>query len=81
MRDFLTVLCQIYFTKAYIIHFLMNIMNNIHFISIPEGELEAANLGRGYIQNYPRKQKMPSWRGLRKIFLINKNAPRWMGRV
>ena len=59
MRDFLTVLCQIYFTIVYIIHFLVNIMNNIHFISIPEGELEGANLGRGYIQNYPQKQKTP----------------------
>ena len=59
MRDYLAVFCQIYFTIAYIIHFLVHIMNNIHFISIPEGELERANLGRGYIQNYPRKQKTP----------------------
>ena len=59
MRDYLTVLCQIYFTIAYIIHFLVNIMNNIHFISIPEGELAAANFARGYPKNYPRKQKTP----------------------
>ena len=64
MRDFLTVFCQIYFTLVHNIHFLVNIMNNIHFISIPEGELEAANLGRGYPQNYPQKQKTPSWGGL-----------------
>ena len=64
MRDYLTVFCQIYFTLMYIIHFLVNIMNNIHFISIPLGELEATNLGGGYLQNYPRKQKTPSWREL-----------------
>ena len=59
MRDYLTVLCQIYFTKADNIHFLVNIVHNIHFIFIPLGELERANLGRGCPQNYPRKQKTP----------------------
>ena len=62
-------------------HFLVHIMNNIHFISIPEGELEAANLGRGYPQNYPRKQKTPRRSQGAKVFLINIVIPLTEGQL